>query len=57
MPRARLPYAPEYRRRIIERARAGCSIDALAHEFGPSANAIREWSSRRHSMRGSAVTA
>jgi transposase len=33
MPRAHAPYAPEYRRRIVE----------LAREFEPSANAIREW--------------
>ena len=33
MPRTHPPYAPEYRRRIIE----------LAREFEPSANAIRKW--------------
>ena len=43
MPRTHPPYAPEYRRRIIELARAGRSIDELAREFEPSANAIREW--------------
>jgi transposase len=43
MPRTHLPYAAEYRRRIIELARAGRSIDALAREFEPSANAIRQW--------------
>ena len=37
------PYAPEYRRRIIELARAGRSIDQLAREFEPSGNAIRKW--------------
>ena len=36
-------YAPEYRRRLIELARAGRSIDQLAREFEPSANAIRKW--------------
>src|ERR1700719_3455472 len=43
MPRTHSPYAPEYRRRIIELARAGRSIDQLAREFEPSANAIRQW--------------
>ena len=43
MARTHPPYAPEYRRRIIELARAGRSIDALAREFEPSANAIRQW--------------
>src|ERR1700687_5127569 len=43
MPRTHPPYAPEYRRRLVELARAGRSIDALAREFEPSTNAIREW--------------
>jgi transposase len=43
MPRTHPPYAPEYRRRIIELARAGRSIDELAREFEPSSNAIRKW--------------
>jgi transposase len=43
MPRTHPPYAAEYRHRIIELARAGRSIDALAREFEPSANAIRQW--------------
>jgi transposase len=37
------PYPPEYRRRIVELARAGRSINELAREFEPSANAIRKW--------------
>jgi transposase len=43
MPRTHPPYAPEYRRRIVELARAGRHIDELAREFEPSANAIRQW--------------
>jgi transposase len=43
MPRTHQPHAAEYRRRIIELARAGRSINELAREFEPSANAIREW--------------
>ena len=37
------PYPPEYRRRIIELARAGRSVNELAREFEPSASAIRYW--------------
>jgi transposase len=43
MPRTHPPYAPEYRRRVIELARGGRSIAELAREFEPSANAIRKW--------------
>src|ERR1700684_1224493 len=43
MPKSRPPYPAEYRRRIIELARAGRSINELAREFEPSANAIRKW--------------
>jgi transposase len=57
MPRTHPLYAPEYRRRIIELARAGRSIDQLAREFEPSANAIRRWSSRQRSMKVCAAMA
>ena len=40
MPGTHPPYAPEYRRRIIELARVGRSVQELARE---SANAIRKW--------------
>ena len=43
MPGTHPPYAPEYRRRIVELARAGRKIEELAREFEPSANAIRKW--------------
>jgi len=43
MPRTHPPNAPEYRRRIVELARAGRSINELAREFEASANAIRQW--------------
>jgi transposase len=43
MPRTHPPYAAEYRRRIVELARAGRSIEQLAREFEPTANAIRQW--------------
>jgi hypothetical protein len=38
MPRTHPPYAPEYRRRIIELARMGRPIAQLAREFEASAN-------------------
>jgi transposase len=43
MPKSRPPYPAEYRRGIIELARAGRSVNELAREFEPSANAIRYW--------------
>jgi transposase len=43
MPQSHRPYPPGYRRRIVELARAGRSINELAREFEPSANAIRKW--------------
>ena len=43
MPRTHPPYAPEYRRRLVELVRAGRSITALAREFEPSVETIRQW--------------
>jgi transposase-like protein len=43
MPRTHQPYQPEYRRRIIELARAGRSVGALAREFELTAKTIRQW--------------
>ena len=43
MPRTHQPYAPEYRRRIIELARAGRSVNELTREFEPTAETIRHW--------------
>jgi transposase len=43
MPRTHPRYPVEYRRRIVELARAGRKIEELAREFEPSANAIRKW--------------
>jgi len=36
-------YPPEYRRRLVELARSGRSVDSLAREFEPSAASIRAW--------------
>jgi transposase len=43
MPGTHPPYPPEYRRRIVELAHAGRSIEELAREFAASANSIRKW--------------
>jgi transposase len=37
------PYAPEFRRQMIELVRAGRTPEQLAKEFEPSAQAIRNW--------------
>ncbi len=43
MGRTRLPYPPEFRRQIVELARAGRSVQELAEEFEPSYWTIRMW--------------
>ncbi len=37
------PYAPEFRRQMIELVRSGRSPESLAKEFEPTAQAIRNW--------------
>ncbi len=41
--RHRVPYPPEFRRRLVELVRAGRTAESLAKEFEPSAPAIRSW--------------
>ena len=43
MARKQRPYAPEFRRQMIELVRAGRAPEELAKEFEPSAQAIRNW--------------
>jgi transposase len=43
MAKTRLPYAPEFRRRMVELVRAGRTPEALASEFEPTAQSIRNW--------------
>ena len=43
MPRSHLPYPSEYRRQILELARAGRSPEELAREFEPTAQTIKNW--------------
>jgi transposase len=43
MPRSHPPYPPEYRRRIVELARAGRTVAELGREFEPTVESIRQW--------------
>ncbi|KOX60474.1 transposase, partial [Streptomyces purpurogeneiscleroticus] len=43
MPPTRPPYAPKFRRQMVELVRAGRDPADLAREFEPSAQAIRNW--------------
>ena len=43
MPKTRSPYAPEFRRQMVELVRAGRDPTDLSREFEPSAQAIRNW--------------
>jgi transposase len=43
MAKTRAPYAPEFRRQMVELVRAGRDPDDLAREFEPTAQSIRTW--------------
>ena len=43
MPKSHPPYPAEYRRRIVELARAGRPLTELAREFEPTLESIRQW--------------
>ena len=43
MPKSRPPYAPAFRRQMVELVRAGRTPEELSREFEPSAQAIRNW--------------
>lgn len=43
MRKSRRKYPVEFRRQLIELARAGRSAEDLAREFGPSRESIRKW--------------
>lgn len=43
MPKTRPPYAPEFRRQMVDLVHAGRDPADLAREFEPSAQAIRNW--------------
>jgi transposase len=54
MGKTRLPYAPEFRRQMVELVRAGRTPEELAAEFEPMAQSIRNWvaQSERNAGRG-----
>ena len=54
MAKTRLPYAADFRRRMVELVRAGRTPEALASEFEPTAQSIRNWvaQSERNAGRG-----
>jgi len=43
MPKTHMPYPPEFRRRMVELVRAGRDPEALARDFEPTAQSIRNW--------------
>lgn len=43
MPHTKTPYAEEYKKRIVELARAGRTPSSLAREFGCDAKSVRNW--------------
>jgi transposase len=43
MPKTHMPYPPEFRRRMVELVRAGRVPEALARDFEPTAQSIRNW--------------
>lgn len=43
MPKTKPPYDPEFRRRVVELARAGQPLRELSKKFGCSEQSIRNW--------------
>jgi transposase-like protein len=43
MAKTRVAHPPEFRRQMVELVRAGRTPEALAHEFEPTAQSIRNW--------------
>lgn len=62
MPKSRPPYAPEFRRQMIELVRAGRDPEDLSREFEPTSQSIRNWvaqadrSERRREEKGDATS-
>ena len=54
MAKTRPPYAPEFRRQMVDLVRSGRDPTDLAREFEPSAQAIRNWVSIADRQNGSA---
>jgi len=43
MPKSHRPYAPEFRRQMIDLVRSGRTPESLSREFEPTAQAIWNW--------------
>ena len=43
MPKSHRPYAPEFRRQMVDLVRSGRTPEALSREFEPTAQAIWNW--------------
>ena len=43
MAKTRAPYAPEFRRQMVDLVRSGRDPDDLAREYEPTAQSIRNW--------------
>ena len=54
MAKTRLPYAPEFRRQMIELVRTGRDPEDLAREFEPTSQSIRNWVSQADRREGQA---
>jgi transposase len=52
MPKARLPYPAEFRRKIVDLVRAGRSPAELAKEFEPSEQTIGNWMAQADANEG-----
>ena len=52
MAKTHAPYAPEFRRQMVELVRAGRDPADLAREFEPSSQAIRNWVAQANKQEG-----
>ena len=52
MAKTRIPYAPEFRRQIVELVRAGRDPADPAREFEPCPKAIRNWGAQAERQEG-----
>lgn len=43
MPKSHSPYAPEFRKQMVDLVRSGRTPSSLAQEFEPTAQSIRNW--------------
>ena len=57
MPRSRVAYPPEFRQKMIELVRSGRNPEALAKEFEPTAQTIRNWGALASQLNGKALNA